>query len=169
MSRHYLIGLPGSGKSTSGKRFAKKLGVGYADLDKLIQIHAHMRIPEIFELHGEHFFRELEKVSLHQTAESDALVVGCGGGTAAWFDNIDWMKAHGTVIWINISLEELSNRLQKSRNTRPMFPSRDMADIRKQLELLLEKRQAFYAKAHFVVNSETALLELADTIKAKGC
>jgi shikimate kinase len=169
MSRFYLIGLPGSGKSTSGKRFAKKMGLGYADLDKLVQIHAKLRIPEIFELHGEAYFRSLERSCLLQTAESDALVVGCGGGTPAWLNNIEWMREHGTVIWLNIATDELAKRLQKSRNTRPFFPSREITDIRNQLIQLLEKRIKYYEKADFQINSEIALIELADYFLMNKC
>lgn len=160
MNRIYLIGLPGVGKSTSGKRFAKKLGWGYADLDKLVAIKAGMKIPRIFDEHGEAHFRMLEQTALHETAQSDRLVVGCGGGTAAWFDNMHWMLGHGTVIWLNIKLEELSRRLSISVNDRPMFPQRDPAIIHEKLLILFEQRKAFYEQAHFHVQSEAKLLAL---------
>lgn len=166
MSRIYLVGLPGTGKSTSGKRFAKKLGWGYADLDKLVEMRAHQRIPDIFKQQGEAAFRALEASCLRETGSSSELVVGCGGGAAAWGDNMDWMLANGQVIWLNIQLEELVKRLTISRNTRPMFPSRDPADIRQRLENLLAQRQAAYARAPVTVDSESALLAYANELRA---
>ena len=78
-TRIFLIGMPGSGKSTSGKRFAKKLGWAYADLDKLVVIKAHKSIPKIFEEDGETAFRNWEQLALYETAQSSGMVVGCGG------------------------------------------------------------------------------------------
>ncbi len=165
MSRIYLVGLPGTGKSTSGKRFAKKLGWGYADLDKLVEMRAHQRIPDIFKQQGEAAFRGLEASCLRETGASHELVVGCGGGAAAWGDNMDWMLAHGRVIWINIHLEELVKRLIVSRGERPFFPSRNPDDIRLRLENLYTQRQAAYARANVVVASENALLAYAAELR----
>jgi len=166
MSRIYLVGLPGTGKSTSGKRFAKKLGWGYADLDKLVEMRAHQRIPDIFKQQGEAAFRVIEASCLRETGASHELVVGCGGGAAAFADNMDWMLANGEVIWLNIKLEELVNRLTISRRVRPMFPSHEPADILSRLEALLAVRSPAYARAHRIVESETDLLTYAATLKA---
>ncbi len=166
MKRVYLIGLPGSGKSTSGKRFAKQLGWAYADLDKLVAIRAGQSISDIFHKEGELVFRKYEQALLHETAASNQIVIGCGGGTAAFEDNIDWMRAHGVVIWINISIAELSKRLLKSVNERPMFPNRDPSAIKKQLQSLFEDRQQFYQQAHIQVDSEAALLRINNLVIA---
>lgn len=160
MNRVYLIGLPGSGKSTSGKRFAKQLGWAYADLDKLVVIRAGRSIPFLFQKEGELAFRQYEQAALHETAASTNIVIGCGGGTAAYENNIAWMRAHGVVIWINISLVELGKRLLKSINDRPMFPDRHPAIIQQQLQALYESREPFYQQAHIQVDSEAALLRI---------
>ncbi|MFN3529411.1 MAG: shikimate kinase [Bacteroidia bacterium] len=161
MNRIYLVGLPGVGKSTSGKRFAKKLGWGYADLDKLVAIRAGMKIPQLFEAKGEAYFRELEQEVLHETKQSNFIVIGCGGGTAAWFNNMAWMLQHGRVIWLNIKLEELTRRLTISVNDRPMFPDREPELIQQKLSALLEVRKPYYEQAHIEVKSETELLSLS--------
>ncbi len=166
MNRVYLIGLPGSGKSTSGKRFAKQLGWAYADLDKLVTIRAGRGISSIFQKEGEAAFRQYEQAALHETAASANIVVGCGGGTAAFENNIDWMRSHGVVIWINISLVELGKRLLKSVNDRPMFPDRHPAAIQQQLQALYESREPFYQKAHIQVDSEAALLRINSLVIA---
>lgn len=166
MKRVYLIGLPGSGKSTSGKRFAKQLGWAYADLDKLVAIRAGKSIPAIFQKEGELAFRKYEQAALYETAASSQIVIGCGGGTAAFENNIDWMRANGVVIWINISITELGKRLLKSVNERPMFPNRDPFAIQQQLQKLFESRQQFYQQAHIQVDSEAALLRINSLVIA---
>lgn len=166
MSRIYLVGLPGTGKSTSGKRFAKKLGWGYADLDKLVEMRAHQRIPDIFKQQGEAAFRAIEASCLRETGDSLELVVGCGGGAASWADNMDWMLANGQVIWLNIQREELVQRLSISRRIRPMFPSRDPADIQERLDQLLAVRAPAYSRAHKTVNSEAELLDYAAELRS---
>lgn len=166
MTRIYLIGMPGSGKSTSGKRFAKALGWSYADLDKLVAIRAGKRIPEIFASAGEEAFRTYERDALHETAGSNRLVIGCGGGTAAWHNNIDWMLAHGLVVWLDIPENELLDRLLRSKNERPLFPSRNTDDIRHRLQELLSQRRPHFEKAQLRVNSEKALLNLVPNLLA---
>ena len=160
MTRIYLVGMPGSGKSTSGKRFAKSMGWGYADLDKLISIQAGKPLAAIFQEGGENSFREIERHVLHQTAESTRLVVGCGGGTAAWFDNMDWMLAQGMVIWLHVSEGELLKRLLRSKNNRPLFPTREPDDVLHRLRELYNQRKPFYERAHVQVRSEQELLSL---------
>jgi shikimate kinase len=165
MSRYYLIGLPGAGKSTSGKRFAKKLQCAYADLDKLIVIRAGKSIPRIFEEEGEAVFRQYEREALQQTAGSRQLVVGCGGGTVAWHDNLAWMKANGKVIWLNIKMEELARRIMKSPNKRPLFPVLEKEAVAARLQELWEARVAFCRQADYIVESETALIDLAEALR----
>jgi shikimate kinase len=166
MKRIYLIGMPGSGKSTSGKRFAKSMGWGYADLDKLVMIRAQKPISALFEEDGEQKFRELEQFTLHETAESTRLVVGCGGGTAAWFNNIDWMLAHGMVIWLNIPEHELLKRLQRSKTARPLFPTREPNDLLQRMRTLYAARKPFFERASLTVSSEMELLALVPYLKA---
>lgn len=166
MTRIYLIGMPGSGKSTSGKRFAKALGWSYADLDKLIAIRAGKSISDIFATEGEAIFRQYELNALHETAGSIRIVIGCGGGTAAWHNNIDWMLNNGMVIWLNIPENELLQRLLRSKHSRPMFPNRQADDILHRLRVLFNQRQVYYEKATLQVNSERALLDLVPVLKA---
>lgn len=166
MTRIYLIGMPGSGKSTSGKRFAKALGWSYADLDKLIAIRAGKSISDIFATEGEATFRQYELNALLETAGSSRIVIGCGGGTAAWHNNVDWMLNNGMVIWLNIPENELLQRLLRSKHSRPMFPNRQTDDILHRLRVLFNQRQVYYEKATLQVNSERALLDLVPVLKA---
>ncbi|MBA4303141.1 MAG: shikimate kinase [Sphingobacteriaceae bacterium] len=165
MKRIYLIGMPGSGKSTSGKRFAKALGWGYADLDKLVSLRSGKSIAQLFQQEGELAFRTWEQKCLHETALSSCIVVACGGGTAAWFDNMDWMCSQGKVIWLNISTDELKRRILNSKNERPLFAGLDEAGIELQIEKLFQARNPFFERASMQVQSEKALLDLVTVLR----
>jgi shikimate kinase len=165
MKRIYLVGMPGSGKSTSGKRFAKAMGWGYADLDKLIVLRSGKTIKQLFEQEGEAVFRLWEQRCLHETALSTGLVVACGGGTAAWHNNMDWMLANGEVIWLNISVGELKNRIMFGKSERPLFAGLNEADITTKIQELLQQRSPFFNRANQQVHSEKELLHLANVLR----
>lgn len=165
MKRIYLVGMPGSGKSTSGKRFAKALGWGYADLDKLIVLRSGKSIKQLFEQEGETAFRLWEQQCLHETALSSGLVIACGGGTAAWHNNMEWMLAHGEVIWLNISVAELKHRIMFGKSERPLFLGLDEDGITAKIEELLQQRRPFFMRASHQVHSEKELLNLAAMLR----
>ena len=76
----YLIGMPGSGKTTIGKLLADKLSKTFVDLDHKIERDALMFVDEIFEQYGEKMFRDLETKALEEVSTCDDLVVSTGGG-----------------------------------------------------------------------------------------
>lgn len=165
MKHIFLIGMPGSGKSTSGKRFAKAFGWGFVDLDKLIQIRTGKTIAAIFSQQGEVVFREYEQRALRETLASQKLVVACGGGTAAWFDNLAWMKEHGLVIWLDIPTHELKRRILEGKGNRPMFQGLNEREADEKLGILMEQRRSFFELAHYRVQSERELIELAPVLR----
>ena len=76
----YLIGMPGCGKSTLGKRLAEKLNLDFIDMDNYIEKQACMFIDEIFEAYGEKYFRELETNTMREFMNLDNVIISCGGG-----------------------------------------------------------------------------------------
>ncbi len=104
----FLIGFMGSGKTHWGRLLGEKLGVRFFDLDEQIIVHAGKPVTQIFAEEGEEHFRLLEKEVMYLITEShDSFVMSCGGGTPCYFNNIDYMKQAGTVIWINTPLQTL--------------------------------------------------------------
>src|SRR3954470_7416337 len=98
----FLIGFMGSGKTHWGKLLAAKLHVPFFDLDTVISATEKESVSEIFATKGEEYFRYKEKEILEELVEDhDNFIISCGGGTPCFFNNIDFMKKKGRVIWLN--------------------------------------------------------------------
>ena len=82
--RVYLIGLPGSGKTTLGRRLAAELGWPFVDLDEAIEQEAGRLIADIFGMEGEAGFREREAATLRRVGLQTPLVLATGGGATSW-------------------------------------------------------------------------------------
>ena len=100
-----LVGLMGAGKTTVGRRCAKRLGRDFVDLDDLIMTHAAMSIEDIWRERGEERFRELEReVVVDVCASPVPLVIACGGGTVVDAENRRRLRDVGTVVWLRARL-----------------------------------------------------------------
>ena len=85
----FLIGMPGTGKSSVGKNVAKLLDFNFIDLDKLIEKKSDSTITEIWQKFGEDYFRNLESKTLKEISVLQNTLVSCGGGTPCYFENIN--------------------------------------------------------------------------------
>jgi shikimate kinase len=150
----YLVGLPGSGKSTIGKQLAEMMQYEFHDLDEAICQLEDATIEKIFEKKGENYFRLLERELLEKTFEMKNTIVSTGGGVPCFFDNMTQMNKHGVTIYINPSLDELSTRIMaQGLENRPMFKNKSIKQILEFLELKTKERKPFYEQARFVFNS----------------
>lgn len=146
----YFIGMPLSGKSTIAKEVANELRVPFIDLDSEIEKTAHMFIDDIFESHGESYFRQLETETLTAHKEKHA-VIACGGGIILNKAHKNIMH-HGHVIHIMSDLETLKER-QKNSYGRPIL-------FKKTLERLMDERFLKYqdfAHVHFQNDGDLAV------------
>ncbi len=144
----FLIGLPGSGKTTLGKQLASILKFSFIDLDKEIVRRNNLSIDEIFKQHGEPAFRQMEKEALHSLSNGTSQIVATGGGAACFFDNMDWMNANGITLFLNPPLEELASRLSATKNThRPMLSNLPKEETLLFLEQKIKERGPFYTQA----------------------
>ena len=123
----YLIGMPGSGKSTVGKKLASKIGYEFIDMDEYIEIKAGMFIDEIFQNYGEEYFRALEKNTLEELAKKDRTVISTGGGIIKDKGNKDLFN--GICIYLNTPITELSKRVEKSNVVRPLLQKYSLAEL----------------------------------------
>jgi len=122
MSAHiYLVGFMGSGKSHWGKRLAEHLGRPFFDLDEVIEAGEGLTVSTLFSSIGENGFRELERRYLHQMEHQPPSIVATGGGTPCFFDNMAWMNAQGTTVYLKISMPILHQRLVAGKGKRPLL------------------------------------------------
>jgi len=149
IQRIYLVGLMGSGKSTTGKLLAEVLGWKFVDIDESVEEMAGMSIRAIFGAHGERYFRKLEGMVLNRSKYTNRVVYACGGGIILEFNNREFLKEE-MVVWLDVSPAEAAGRI-KSIETRPMLaPTDDVADV---LHNQLLDRQGKY---DFVSNMKIA-------------
>jgi shikimate kinase len=149
----YLVGMMGSGKTSTGRPLAERLGYGFVDADAVIEQAAGCSIPEIFERDGEAGFRALESQVLNAITQRHSLVVATGGGVVTQQEN--WGLLHsGVVIWLDVVPEQLMQRLRADSTVRPLLQTDDPDAA---LNTLLNQRRPLYAEADLtvVIDQET--------------
>ena len=149
----YLVGMMGSGKTSTGRPLAERLGYGFVDADAVIEQAAGCGIPEIFDRDGEAGFRSLESQVLSAISQRHSLVVATGGGVVTQPEN--WGLLHsGIVIWLDVVPDQLLQRLNADSMVRPLLQT---ADPEAALNALLNERRPLYAEADLtvVINEET--------------
>lgn len=117
----FLVGMMGSGKSYWTKFLSKKLKTGGYDLDYLIESNEEKTIAEIFAEDGEEYFRKQESKILKWFKEKKSFVLGTGGGTPCYHDNMDWMNKNGVTIFIDPPICQLVERLIPEKANRPLI------------------------------------------------
>ncbi len=146
-SRIFLVGFMGSGKSTLGKLLAKEIRYDFVDLDEIIESAEHRTISDIFSFQGEQNFRLIEQKALHSLADKENMVLACGGGAPCFFDNAEWMKSHGTMIFLYCDVEELVARLKTEQEHRPLIRDLDEQGLTYFITKKLDERMPYYQKA----------------------
>jgi len=157
----FLIGFMGSGKTHWGRKLSAKLGLPFFDLDSVIVEQEQKSVADIFTDKGEEYFRYLEKETLERiSTDQESFILSCGGGTPCFFNNIEYMKKSGKVIWLNTSIDMLTQRLHRERQTRPLIS--DVVtdeDLRRYIVKKLSERRMYYQQADVTVGEETTNLE----------
>lgn len=148
----YLIGMPGSGKSTLGLRVAEELQLTFVDLDREIEKHEGRTVPQIFLEKGEDHFRQTESYLLNEWANADkSFVMATGGGAPCKFKGIEVINRTGLSIFLDVSIPELVSRL-KSKTDRPLL-SNDISEKEKILRSLREARLGCYRQAKVIIEN----------------
>jgi shikimate kinase len=154
----YLVGMPGSGKSTVGREVAGRLGVPFVDLDEEVERRSGATVSQIFASEGEAGFRTLEARALVDASRQDPSVVACGGGVVLEPANRITLRNTGTCVYLHVPLAVLEERVE---------PAADRPLIRAEgdLERLLVEREGLYREfAGHVVDGSGDPGEVADAI-----
>lgn len=147
------MGFMGCGKTTHGKKLAKKLNRPFIDLDHYIERKENKSIPEIFKISGETHFRDLEAMYLKQVIDRyESSVVSLGGGTPCFNKNINLINSSGLSIYIEMSPLSLFQRLENSVTARPLLLGKTKEEKIQLIEKLLSERENYYLQAPIKVN-----------------
>jgi shikimate kinase len=143
-----LVGLMGVGKSTVGRRLARRLELPFADGDAEIELAAAMSVSDIFSTLGEAEFRAGEARVMRRLLEGPRIVLATGGGAMLNADTRALMKARAVTVWMRADLETVAERVRR-RDTRPLLRGRDPLET---LSRLAEARYPIYAEADLTVD-----------------
>jgi shikimate kinase len=165
-----LVGMMGAGKSSIGRRLAARLGVPFIDADTEIEKAAGMSIAEIFQAHGEPYFRAGETRVIARLLESGPQVLATGGGAFMNADTRAAIRVKGISIWLRATLDVLTRRI-KRRGDRPLLKTSDPVET---LRRLIDERDPVYAEADLTVESrdvphDAIVDEIMDGLRARLC
>ncbi len=152
MERHIvLIGMMGSGKTTTGKILSQMLGISFIDTDEVIEERENMSISEIFKTKGERYFREKETVVLNSLLNNKPSIIATGGGIILSSENREMIKKRSIPIFLYGDIEVLAKRLEKASD-RPLLEG-DV--VYKRLKSIWSDREKFYREFENSVNTNT--------------
>jgi shikimate kinase len=162
-----LVGLMGAGKSSVGRRLAQRLGLPFVDADTEIEKAADLTIPEIFDKHGEAYFRAGEVRVVARILDTGPQVLATGGGAYMNAETRERIRERGISIWLKAELDVLMKRV-KRRGDRPLLKADDPQAV---LKRLMDERYPVYAEAALTVLSREASHEDAveDVLQALAC
>ena len=157
--RVILVGFPGCGKSSVGKKLAAKLGYGFVDLDEAFEEEYHITIPDFFQKYNETAFRSCERKVLINKLQEDDIVLSSGGGTPCFSDNMQLMKDSGIVVYIKMAPASLFDRLSHAKRPRPLVQNKTPEELQQYIDNTLPLREPVYQQAHFTVKGESIDIE----------
>ena len=163
VSRIYLIGFMGVGKSTVGKKLARRLGYRFVDLDDFFEEKYRIEIHQFFQKYDEPLFRQLEHEGLIKTFEMQNVVVATGGGTPCHWDGVQEMNRHGLSIFLEMPPKVIADRLMHAKRKRPLILGKNEAELIRFIDSKQNERMDCYSQAHLRVNAVN--LDLKELVK----
>lgn len=153
----------GAGKTTTARRLAQRMGWEVVDTDALFEEKYKISVNDFFNKYDEPLYRKLESEVLKATESLEHVVVSTGGGTACYFDNMEWMNQHGLTVFMRISPQAAVDRVIHSRHKRPLAEGKSEEELTEFVNQHYASRMPFYEQAQITVKSED--FDLEDAIK----
>ena len=151
-----LLGVRGAGKSTVGAALARRLGVPFVELDQKIENAAGLTLGELFELHGEAHYRQLERDVLRRVLDGSPLVLATGGSIVSDRSSYEFLLQRARTVWLRARAEDHWDRVIRQGDRRPMAEN---PHAFAQLRELLTTREPLYAAAHHVIETSGRSLD----------
>lgn len=159
MKSLFLVGYMGCGKSTLGRKLARRLSVDYFDTDSLIETREGASVADLFHYEGEMRFREIERSVIEELIAADAKIVSTGGGLPTWRDNMARMNEAGITIYLRRSAENISRRLSPhGRWKRPRLRGLSDEELVDFMARDIVAREPYYTQASLTIQCD----DLAD-------
>lgn len=151
-----LLGVRGAGKSTVGAALAARLGVQFVELDQTIEQAAGLSLAELFELHGEAHYRQLERDALRRVLDGSPLVLATGGSIVSDPGAFSFLRQRARTVWLRARAEDHWERVIRQGDRRPMAEN---PHAFAQLRDLMTARESLYAEADHVVDTSGCSLD----------
>ena len=166
MNRIYIVGYMGAGKTTTARRLANQLGWEVVDTDDMFEVKYKISVCDFFHKYDEPLYRKLESEVLKETENLENVVISTGGGTACYFDNMEWMNRHGLTVFLRISEKAVVDRLLHAKRKRPLAVGKSEEELAEFVAQHYTSRLSFYEQAKITVKSEDLdLVNLMEKIK----
>jgi len=161
----YLMGFMSSGKTTIGKKLAKRMELDFIDLDSAIEVETKLTVAQIFESKGEAFFRLIETEMLKNLAKKKNKLIALGGGTACSAKNFEILKRSGNSIYFRLMPSILYGRLKENKQKRPLTANLSDVELKEFVNKTLAFREQYYLQADLKLNpTELKLNEIQEKI-----
>jgi shikimate kinase len=153
----YLVGFMGAGKTTVARALGRRLGWRVEDIDERIEARERRTVAAIFAQQGEPYFRQQERQVLGELLPQRQVIIATGGGTFVEADNRALMLADGSVVWLDVPLPHIMERV-------PADGRRPLAADRVQMEQLYARRRLAYAEAHLRIDATAPVPEVVERL-----
>jgi shikimate kinase len=156
----------GTGKSTLGRKIAKRTELPFLDTDKMVEEAEGATVADIITYAGEEYFRQAERRALEQTAEYENAIISTGGGLPVWGDNQAWIAEHGVSVYLKRTPEQILSRLSPhGRYKRPKLRGLSDEEVLQVMREGIAEREPIYERSDIVIDcSQTSDWEIVDRL-----
>lgn len=152
----FLVGYMGCGKSSLGRKIAKRAEMRFVDMDSVIEEREGASVGDIFRYEGEEYFRGKERELIEEVAlAADDVVVSTGGGVPTWQDNMARMNEIGVVVYLRRTAERIASRLSPhGRQKRPKLRGLNDEELVRFMRENMAEREPFYSQARYCIDCD---------------